>query len=191
LYIATFQDVTFCDDTEQGGGNGQNSNKGKGNNNSKNNENETQDESGPLYLQSGIYRIANDCTLNRSIIAAEQSEILVFLENGANLDIPANLSVDLKPYDYNGIKIAFFGMGESDITSTGNSTLSAPGVWYLPYSQVELTGTVSANFELDCAQLFLDRFDLVGTIDVTMACRDNVTTGGDTITSSNLVFLIQ
>lgn len=188
---ATFQEVTFCDYTEQGRGNGQSSNNERGNNDSKNKKNETKDESGPLFLQSGIYKITDGCTLNRSIVAAEQSEILIFLENGANLDIPANLSVDLKPYDYNGIKIAFFGMGESDITSTGNSTLSAPGVWYLPYSKLELQGTVSANFELDCAQLFLDRFDLGGTIDVTMACPDNVTTGGETITSSNLVFLIQ
>ena len=113
------------------------------------------------------------------------------MDNGADLIIPSNLSIDLKPYAYNGLKLAFFGLGASEITSTGNSTVSAPGIWYLPSTNLELTGAVSANFELDCAQLYLNRFSLIGTVDMTMACPDNVTTGGDNFTSSNLVFLIQ
>ena len=191
LDTASFEEVAFCDDSAQG----DNASDNKGNDNINRERNagnsDTQEDSGPLYLQSGIYKIVDNCTLSRSIIATDQAEILIFLDNGADLIIPSNLSIDLKPYAYNGLKLAFFGLGASEITSTGNSTVSAPGIWYLPSTNLELTGTVSANFELDCAQLYLNRFSLIGTVDMTMACPDNVTTGGDNFTSSNLVFLTQ
>ena len=196
LDTASFEEVAFCDDSAQGNngsGNNGSGNNGNGNSNGEGNtgNSDTQEDSGPLYLQSGIYKIVDNCTLSRSIIATDQAEILIFLDNGADLIIPSNLSIDLKPYAYNGLKLAFFGLGASEITSTGNSTVSAPGIWYLPYTNFELTGTVSANFELDCAQLYLNRFSLIGNVDMTMACPDNVTTGGDNFTSSNLVFLTQ
>jgi Flp pilus assembly protein TadG len=191
LDTASFEEVAFCDDSAQGnngsGNSGKDNSNGKGNTGNSN----TQEDSGPLYLQSGIYKIVDNCTLSRSIIATDQAEILIFLDNGADLIIPSNLSIDLKPYAYDGLKLAFFALGASEITSTGNSTVSAPGIWYLPSTNFELTGTVSANFELDCAQLYLNRFSLIGTVDMTMACPDNVTTGGDNFTSSNLVFLTQ
>jgi hypothetical protein len=152
-------------------------------------------ERGPLkksdvYLQSGIYRISDTCQLSRSIFSADQAEIMIFLDNDAELIIPANLKIDLNPYDYNGIKLAFFGLGDSRIESQGTTSISAPGIWYLPYSILELGGNAD-YYDLECAQLYLDRFQLNGTPVINLDCPADVTTGGDSFTSSNLVFLVR